>query len=59
MTLLLYQQGQLREAILLCEQAAGQYTDERGNPLPMAGLVLIPLGALYFEATTWSGPRTI
>jgi LuxR family maltose regulon positive regulatory protein len=50
LTLLLYQQGQLREAILLCQQAAGEYTDERGNPLPMAGLVLIPLGALYFES---------
>jgi LuxR family transcriptional regulator, maltose regulon positive regulatory protein len=49
LTLLLYQQGQLREAHLLCQQAASQYTDERGNPLPMAGLVLIPLGALYFE----------
>jgi LuxR family maltose regulon positive regulatory protein len=49
LTLLLYQQGQLREAIRLCQQAAGQYTDERGNPLPMAGLVLIPLGSLYFE----------
>jgi LuxR family maltose regulon positive regulatory protein len=50
LTLLLFQQGQLREAILLCEQAARQHTDERGHPLPMAGLVLIPLGALYFEA---------
>ena len=49
LTLLLYQQGQLREAVLLCQQAAGQYTDERGHPLPMAGLVRIPLGALYFE----------
>jgi LuxR family maltose regulon positive regulatory protein len=49
LTLLLYQQGQLREAILLCEQAAGQYTDEHGRVLPIAGLVQIPLGALYFE----------
>ena len=49
LTLLLYQQGQLREAILLCQQAAGRYADERGHPLPIAGLVLIPLGALYFE----------
>jgi LuxR family transcriptional regulator, maltose regulon positive regulatory protein len=50
LTLLLYQQGQMREAVLLCQRAVGQYTDERGNPLGMAGLVLIPLGALLFEA---------
>jgi LuxR family transcriptional regulator, maltose regulon positive regulatory protein len=49
LTLLLYQQGQLREAVLLCQRAVGQYTDERGSPLAMAGLVLIPLGALFFE----------
>jgi LuxR family transcriptional regulator, maltose regulon positive regulatory protein len=50
LTLLLYQQGQMREAVLLCQRAVGQYTDERGSPLGMAGLVLIPLGALLFEA---------
>ena len=50
LTLLLYEQGQLREAIVLCQQAAGQYVDERGKPLPMTGLVLIPLGTLYFES---------
>jgi ATP/maltotriose-dependent transcriptional regulator MalT len=49
LTLLLYQQGQLREAVLLCQRAVGQHTDERGSPLGMAGLVLIPLGALLFE----------
>ncbi len=49
LTALLYQQGQLREAILLCQEAASRYNDDRGNPLPMAGLALIPLGALYFE----------
>jgi LuxR family transcriptional regulator, maltose regulon positive regulatory protein len=48
-TLLLFQQGQLREAIALCHDALGRYTDERGQPLPMAGLVLIPLGTLYLE----------
>ncbi|HLG15930.1 MAG TPA: LuxR C-terminal-related transcriptional regulator [Blastocatellia bacterium] len=49
LTLLLYQQGQLREAIQSCEQAARQYLDPRGQPLPMAGLVYVPLGMLYFE----------
>jgi LuxR family maltose regulon positive regulatory protein len=49
LTLLLYQQGELRDAIVLCEEAARRYTDERGNPLPIAGLVLIPMGGLYYE----------
>lgn len=49
LTQLLYQQGQLREAILLCEQAARQYLDGRNLPLPMAGLVYVPLGMLYYE----------
>jgi LuxR family maltose regulon positive regulatory protein len=49
LTQLLYQQGQLREAILLCQQAARQYLDGRNNPLPMAGLVYVPLGMLYYE----------
>jgi ATP/maltotriose-dependent transcriptional regulator MalT len=46
---LLYMQGQLREALALCQQAADQYRDTRGNPLPMAGLVHVPLGILYYE----------
>src|SRR5262249_56147277 len=49
LTLLLDEQGQRREAILVCQQAVGQYMDAHGSPLPMAGLVYIPLGALYFE----------
>jgi LuxR family transcriptional regulator, maltose regulon positive regulatory protein len=46
---LLYMQGQLREALALCQQAADEYRDARGNPLPMAGLVHVPLGILYYE----------
>jgi LuxR family maltose regulon positive regulatory protein len=46
---LLYMQGQLREALALCQQAADQYRDTRGNPLPMAGLVHVPLGILAYE----------
>ena len=39
----------MREALTLCQQAADQYRDTRGNPLPMAGLVHVPLGILYYE----------
>ncbi len=49
LTFLLYQQGELREALLLCEQAISQHTDREGRPLPMLGLVYIPLGLLCFE----------
>ena len=48
LTLLLFQQGQLREAILLCQQALEPYADERHTP-PVAGLAFIPLGTLHFE----------
>jgi LuxR family maltose regulon positive regulatory protein len=50
LTLLLYQQGKLREAIASCEQAASPYLDARGHPLPVAGLVYVPLGMLSSEA---------
>lgn len=50
LTQLLYQQGQLREAILSCEQAARQYQDAAGQPLAMAGLIYVPLGMLYYES---------
>ncbi|HYV03874.1 MAG TPA: LuxR C-terminal-related transcriptional regulator [Blastocatellia bacterium] len=50
LTQLLYQQGQLREAIESCEQAARQYQDEAGQPLPTAGLIYVPLGMLYYES---------
>ncbi|MBS1788338.1 MAG: helix-turn-helix transcriptional regulator [Acidobacteria bacterium] len=49
LTLLLNQQGQLREAIQACEQAAAQFLDVRGNPAPVAGMVYVPLGMLYYE----------
>lgn len=49
LALLLFQQGKLREAIASCEQAARQYLDTRGHPLPVAGLVYVPLGMLYYE----------
>jgi LuxR family transcriptional regulator, maltose regulon positive regulatory protein len=49
LTLLLNQQGKLREAILSCEQAACRYIDAQGHPVPVAGLVYVPLGTLYYE----------
>lgn len=49
LVLLLYQQGDLREAILLCEEAARHYSDSTGNSLPVAGLAYVPLGTLYYE----------
>lgn len=49
LTLLLNQQGKLREAILSCEQAASRFMDVQGHPVPVAGLVYVPLGTLYYE----------
>jgi LuxR family maltose regulon positive regulatory protein len=46
---LLYMQGHLREALELCQHAADRYRDTRGKALPMAGLVHVPLGILYYE----------
>ena len=42
-------QGQLREAIVLCTEAADQYVDAADNPLPIVGLVYVPLGMLHYE----------
>lgn len=49
LALLLFQQGHLREAVQACEQAAHQYLDARGQPLPVAALIYVPLGMLYYE----------
>jgi LuxR family maltose regulon positive regulatory protein len=42
-------QGQLREATLLCSEAADQYVDAADDPLPIAGLVYVPLGILHYD----------
>jgi len=42
-------QGQLREAIVLCTEAADQYVDAEDNPLPIVGLVYVPLGMLHYD----------
>jgi LuxR family maltose regulon positive regulatory protein len=49
LALALKTQGQLREAILLCTEAADQYVDDSHNPLPIVGLVYVPLGILHYE----------
>src|SRR5262249_19334156 len=47
---LLYFQGQRLEAMILCQQTAEAYLDVRGHPLPLSGLLHIPLGILHYEA---------
>jgi LuxR family maltose regulon positive regulatory protein len=46
---LLHDQGQRREAIALCHQALDQCVDAQGEPTPVAGIVHISLGRLYYE----------
>ena len=46
----LYQQGQYNAALLVCEEFAGQNTDETGALHPLAGYGLVPMGQLYYEA---------
>jgi LuxR family maltose regulon positive regulatory protein len=50
-------QGRLREAMLLCLNAAEKYRDARGDPLPVAGLVYVPLGVLYYEMNDLESAR--
>lgn len=50
LALLLNQQGNLRDAIQVCEQAASQCLNARGQPRLVAGLVYVPLGVLYYES---------
>jgi LuxR family maltose regulon positive regulatory protein len=50
-------QGQLREAHLLCLNAVEKYVDARGEPDPVAGLVYVPLGTLYYEMNDLESAR--
>jgi len=43
-------QGQLREALALCRNAIDEYVDSGGRPLPIAGMVHVALGSLYYES---------
>lgn len=46
---LMYAQGRLREAMLLCCENVERYVDVRGKPLAVAGLVYVPLGVFFYE----------
>jgi LuxR family maltose regulon positive regulatory protein len=50
-------QGQLREAIVLCSDSADKYVDAAENPLPIAGLVYVPLGILHYESDDLESAR--
>lgn len=50
---LLYVQGRLREAVLLCRDAL-----RRGKDAPMTGLVEVPLGTLRYERDELAEART-
>src|SRR5262249_32562625 len=50
LTSLMYAQGQLREAMHLCEEAIATAVDGRGKPLPVAGLVYVSRGVLNYES---------
>jgi len=45
----LYIQGQLREVEQLCRRTIEECVDERGEPLPLLGMVYIPLGIICYE----------
>jgi LuxR family maltose regulon positive regulatory protein len=49
LTSLMYAQGQLREAMHLCDAAIETSVDGRGRPLPVAGLVYVSRGVLQYE----------
>ncbi|MEW6730603.1 MAG: LuxR C-terminal-related transcriptional regulator [Acidobacteriota bacterium] len=46
----LYFQGRRLEAVVICQQAVETYVDGHGQPLPISGLLHVPLGILYYEA---------
>jgi LuxR family maltose regulon positive regulatory protein len=48
-------QGRRREALAICQRGAKQYTDRRGHPLPVAGLLYVVLGELAYEANDLAG----
>lgn len=57
---LLYVQGRLREAVLLCEEAlAGPALSGSGRRRPMAGLVEVPLGTLLYERDDLTAARRL
>ncbi|HTS23987.1 MAG TPA: LuxR C-terminal-related transcriptional regulator [Casimicrobiaceae bacterium] len=49
LALMLAAQGQLREAVELCRNATDDQVNGDDHPLPIAGVVHVPLGALLYE----------
>lgn len=54
---LMHDEGQLREAIALCREALEEHLDARGRPVPVAGLVCVPLGTLYYAINDVASAR--
>lgn len=44
----LLEQGKRREALSLCKSACSRYTDDRDRPLPVLGLVYLPMATAYY-----------
>jgi LuxR family maltose regulon positive regulatory protein len=54
---LLFFQGRRAEAMILCQRALKEYKDVRGQPLPLSGLLHVPLGILHYEANELAEAR--
>lgn len=54
---LLFFQGRRVEAMTLCQRALEEYVDVRGQPLPLSGLLHVPLGILHYEANELAEAR--
>ena len=54
---LMYWKGELREAILLCRRWVAKYSDARGNPVPIAGLLYVLQGVLDYEINDLESAR--
>jgi LuxR family maltose regulon positive regulatory protein len=53
----LHLHGKRREAIAVCTEALEQYTDVEGHISPLAGLILVQLGVLHYEANQLKDAR--
>jgi LuxR family maltose regulon positive regulatory protein len=58
LAVMLRAQGQLREAIAMCQDAAERYRNG-GDPPPIVGLVYAPLGMLYYELDDLAAARRL
>ena len=45
----LFDMGQLRKARAMCLDALPRFANSRGNPLPLQGMIAIPLAAIFLE----------